>query len=138
MKLLLNDHIDRPNRHKNSHKLYNETRHVLSLLNLTKSQWKAWPDIYDGGYIHQFQSGPTHKTQYQQYKHRVYIHLPTEHLSNHHEDGPNQHKNISCAMKKEIPFLCLKESQNKLRYQYDQNFPRGRESHCKTNTRVRR
>ena len=37
-KHLSNDHEDRPNRHENSHKLYDETGHPV--LSLTESQWK--------------------------------------------------------------------------------------------------
>ena len=39
------------------------------------------PDTYNEEYIHQFQPGPTHKIQYQQHKHHVYINLSMEHLS---------------------------------------------------------
>ena len=35
-----NDHKDRPNQHKNSHKLCNEKRH---LLRLNESKWKMRP-----------------------------------------------------------------------------------------------
>ena len=38
MKQLSNDHEDRPNHHKNSHKLCNETGH--SVANLMENQWK--------------------------------------------------------------------------------------------------
>ena len=47
-----------------------------------------------------------------------------EHLSNDHEDHPNQHKtsNKLCD-ETEHPVLSLLESQWKLRQQRDQNFP---------------
>ena len=38
MEHLSNDHEDNPNQHKNSHKLYNETGHVV--LSLLENQWK--------------------------------------------------------------------------------------------------
>ena len=49
--------------------------------------------------------------------------LPMEHLSNDHEDHPNQHKN-SCKLCDEAghPVVNLMESQWKLRQQHDQNF----------------
>ena len=31
---------------------------------------EAWPDIYDEGYIHQFQPELTHKIHYQHQKHQ--------------------------------------------------------------------
>ena len=47
-----------------------------------------------------------------------------EHLSNDHEDHPNQHKN-SHKLCNEVrhPIVNLMESQWKLRQQHDQNFP---------------
>ena len=47
-----------------------------------------------------------------------------EHLSNDHEDHPNQHKNCQ-KPHDELghPVLNLLESQWKLRQQHDQNFP---------------
>ena len=38
MEHLSNDHEDHPNQHKNSHKLCNETAHLV--LSLLESQWK--------------------------------------------------------------------------------------------------
>ena len=38
MKYLSNDHEDRPNQHKNSHNLCDETGHPG--MNMTESQWK--------------------------------------------------------------------------------------------------
>ena len=47
-----------------------------------------------------------------------------EHLSNDHEDHPNQHKNsYNPDDETGYPFLSLLESQWKLRQQHDQNFP---------------
>ena len=47
-----------------------------------------------------------------------------EHLSNDHEDHPNQHKNIhKLCDEMEHPVVNLMESQWKLRQQHDQNFP---------------
>ena len=49
--------------------------------------------------------------------------LPMEHLSNDHEDHPNQHKNSHKVCNETgHPVLSLLESQWKLRQQYDQNF----------------
>ena len=47
-----------------------------------------------------------------------------EHLSNDHEDHPNQHE-ISHKLCDETgyPVVNLMESQQKLRQQHDQNFP---------------
>ena len=47
-----------------------------------------------------------------------------EHLSNDHDDHPNQHKN-SHKPRNETghPVLTSLESQQKLRLQHDQNFP---------------
>ena len=45
-------------------------------------------------------------------------------LSNDHTDCPNQHRNTRKLFdEKGYPVLKLKESQGKLRQQYDQNFP---------------
>ena len=61
-----------------------------------------------------------------------------EHLSNDHEDHPNQHKNSNKLCDETgHPVLSLSESQRKLRQQCDQNFPM-EESHCRRNTRIRR
>ena len=38
MEHLSNDHKDNSNQHENSHKLYNETGHLI--LSLTENQWK--------------------------------------------------------------------------------------------------
>ena len=47
-------------------------------------------DIYDYGYTHQFQPGPTHKIrQQQQQKLRVYQYHPENNLLNDHGDRPN-------------------------------------------------
>ena len=47
-----------------------------------------------------------------------------EHLSNNHEDHPNQHENSHKQRDKTgHPVLSLLESQWKLRLQHDQNFP---------------
>ena len=57
-----------------------------------------------------------------------------EHLSNYHEDRPNQYKNSHKPHNKTGDLvLSLLESQTK----HDQNFTMG-ESHCKANTSVRR
>ena len=50
--------------------------------------------------------------------------LPMEHLSDDHEDYPNQHKNSHklCDETGHL-ILSLMESQWKLRQQHDQNFP---------------
>ena len=49
-----------------------------------------------------------------------------EHLSNDHEDHPNQHKNRQKPRDETgYPVLSLLESQWKLRQQHDQNFPMG-------------
>ena len=60
------------------------------------------------------------------------------HLSNDHEDYPNQYKNShkQCSQMGH-PVLKLTESQWKLRQQHDQNLPM-EESHCRTNTSIRR
>ena len=59
-------------------------------------------------------------------------------LKNDHEDHPNQHKNSHMLCDETgHPVLSLLESQWKLRQQHDQNF-QWRESHCRTNTSVRR
>ena len=48
-----------------------------------------------------------------------------EHLSNDHEDHPNQHENHHKPRNEtEYPVLSLLESQWKLRQQHDQNFPK--------------
>ena len=61
-----------------------------------------------------------------------------EHLSNDHEDHPNQPKiRHKLCNETEYLLLSLTESQWKLRQQHDQNFQWG-ESHCRTNTSVRR
>ena len=61
-----------------------------------------------------------------------------EHLSNYHEDHPNQHKN-GHMLRDETrhTFLSLLESQWKLRQQYDQNFPM-EGKYCRTNTSIRK
>ena len=47
-----------------------------------------------------------------------------EHLSNDHEDHPNQHKNSHKLFDETgHPVVNLIKSQWKLRQQYDQNFP---------------
>ena len=47
-----------------------------------------------------------------------------EHLSNDHEDHPNQHKNShKLCDETGHPIMNLTESQWKLRQQHDQNFP---------------
>ena len=58
-----------------------------------------------------------------------------EHLSNDHEDHPNQHEN-SHKLSDETKHPIVIESQWNLRQQHDQNFPMGK-SHCRTNTSVR-
>ena len=61
-----------------------------------------------------------------------------EHLSNDHEDHPNQSENsYKQPDQTGHPVLKLLESQWKLSQQHDQNFPMV-ESHCKANTSVRR
>ena len=61
-----------------------------------------------------------------------------EHFSNDHEDHAIQHKDSHKSRDEtRYPVLSLLESQWKLRQQHDQNF-QWRESHCKTNTSVRR
>ena len=48
-----------------------------------------------------------------------------EHLSNDHEDHPNQHRNSHKPCdEKGYPVLSLLESQWKLRQKHDQNFPK--------------
>ena len=61
-----------------------------------------------------------------------------EHLSNDHEDHPNQQEN-SHRLCDEMghPVVNMKESQWKLRQEHDQNFPK-KGNHCRTNTCVRR
>ena len=50
-----------------------------------------------------------------------------EHLSNDHEDHPNQHENShKLCDETGHPVLSLLESQWKLRQQHDQNFPEGK------------
>ena len=47
-----------------------------------------------------------------------------EHLSNDHEDRPNQHENSHKQYDETgLPLMNLMESQWKLRQQHDQNFP---------------
>ena len=62
-----------------------------------------------------------------------------EHLSNDHDNRPNQRENYSHKLCDETghPVVNLMGSQWKLRQQYDQNFPM-EESNCRTNTSVRR
>ena len=61
-----------------------------------------------------------------------------EHLSNDHEDRPNQHDNShKLCDETGHPLLNLMESQWKLRQQHDQNF-QWKESHYRTNTIVRK
>ena len=61
-----------------------------------------------------------------------------EHLSNDHEDHPNQHENSHKPRDETgYPVLSLLESQWKLRKQHDQNFSM-EESCCRTYTSVRR
>ena len=63
------------------------------------SSWKPWRWVKLDlifrmrGYTHQFQTGPTHKTQYKQQKRQAKRYSSTEHLSNDHNDRPNQHEN---------------------------------------------
>ena len=61
-----------------------------------------------------------------------------EHLSNDHEDHPNQRDNsYKSRGQMAHSVLSLLESQWKLRQQHEQNFSiEG--SHCRTNTNVRR
>ena len=61
-----------------------------------------------------------------------------EHLSNDHEDRPNQHEN-SDKLCNEVghPVVNMMESQWKLRQQHHQNFPM-EGNHCRTNTSIRR
>ena len=52
-----------------------------------------------------------------------------EHLSNDHEDCPNQHKNsLKLCSEMEHPVVSLTKSQCKLRKQHDQNFPNGKKA----------
>ena len=68
---------------------------------------------------------------------RTLLAIPMEHLSNDHEDHPNQHANShKLCDETGHPVSFLFESQWNLRQQNDQNFPV--ESHCRTNTSVRR
>ena len=61
-----------------------------------------------------------------------------EHLSNDHEDHPNQHENSHKPRDETgYPVLSLLESQWKLRQQHFR-ISQWRESHCRTNTSVRR
>ena len=61
-----------------------------------------------------------------------------EHLSNDHKDHPNQHWNShKLCDESEHPVMNFMESQWKLRQQHGLNFPM-EESHCRTNTSVRR
>ena len=60
-----------------------------------------------------------------------------EHLSNDHEEHPNQHKNSNKLYTEMVhPILNLTESQWKLRQQHDQIFPM-EGSHCRTNTSIK-
>ena len=83
---------------------------------------EAWPDTFDEGYIHQFQSEPTHKIHEQQQKHWVQRCPPMEDLSDDNKDCPNHHKNSQkICNERGHPLVNMKESQWKLRQQHDQN-----------------
>ena len=61
-----------------------------------------------------------------------------EHLSNDHKECPNQHKNSHKLCKKMVHHVVnLMESQWKLRQNMIRSF-QWRESHCRTNTSIRR
>ena len=59
-----------------------------------------------------------------------------EHLANDHKDRPNLHENsYKHCDETGYPVMNIMESQWRLKQQHDQNW---RESHCRTNTSVRR
>ena len=86
-------------------------------------------NVYDEGYIYQFSQNSTHRNKMQPQKHWIQRYHPMEHLSNDQKDHPSPHKNSHKLYdKRGIPFLSLKESQKKLRQQYDKKISQSRES----------
>ena len=65
----------------------------------------------------------THKLQYQQLKHKVYIYRSMEHLFNDHKDRFSQHENSHKLWdEEEHSVLRLKQSRWKLKQKHDGNF----------------
>ena len=93
----------------------------------------ALPNTYNEGYIHQFQPEPIHEINDQQQKQSLKT-SSHEHLSNDHKNCPNQHENShKLCDETGHPVMNLMESQRKLI-----RISQRRESHSRTNTKVRK